>query len=176
MKKGDIFFDYRLKNAGRIEVWPSSLGIQTYDVVDLSINNNQYNTIRLNFAVSGFGALQTDSIVALRLHHGDDELPTTPVAKNDVIGPVDNNGKPTIGPDGEWKRLQTWDGIDVQNMGYRIYSVGYIGLKKYVQLSHDIIQSPPVGTVVSFCTIIVANIHVGKCYDYYGLLGIDGGQ
>jgi hypothetical protein len=116
------------------------------------------------------------SIISMRLYHGDATDPTTPVTVNDIIGPIDADGNSAIGTDGEWKRLAEYDSVTPDTMGDRVYSVGYVGGKRYIRCAIHVLTAN-VGLVkVAWCTIAKMFTHAGTCSEKYAIIGEDGGK
>jgi hypothetical protein len=174
MRKGNAFSDIHIINAGYRDL--SSGTLYSYDTVDIEFGGNQFfNSFRVNMTMAAFDNVYESFWFSIRLYHGDAIGDLEPVTKDDIIGPVDEN-EPIVGDDGEWKRLITYDGVSVKTMGYRVYSVGYIGNKKYIKSWGHTNGYPGTSNRRTWCFVLAMHTHVGKCYDRYKLRGITGAQ
>lgn len=176
MRKGNAFSDIHMINAGYRTL--SSDTVYPLDTVDLEFGGSKFfNSFRVNMTMAALvNITHPNFYISMRLYHGDTTTSLGPVTEKDIIGPVDEYNQPIIGPDGEWKKLITYEGIDVKTMGYRVYSAGYIGTKRYVKLYVHTPGPPGVSGKYIWGLIISIHTHVGKCYDRYKLQGTTGGQ
>jgi hypothetical protein len=157
------------------------------------VNIERYSSIRVSILVPNLEIVDTPQTkeIGFFLQHGKFEKPFgigelnpvwEDVTAGDVIGPVDENGDPTIetheGVGGVWKIFKDLPGEKpFQLSGGSVFSVGYVGNRDVLRCG--ITLNAPLHPTEKFAfsgVCVRVLVHTGKTYERYPMYGTDGGR
>jgi hypothetical protein len=151
------------------------------DVLSIDLTLLTFNSYRINVMISTLNAEpgNTPKII-LSLLHGDTPGDMVSVQAKDIIGPVDDDGVPTVEHviAGDWKRIEGGLGdptVPLNALGDNIYSVGYIGRRRYIASIISVIDAALTAPITAICTITSLFVPTGKASSRYPLTGVVGG-